>query len=83
MLLQTNPETGNADIKALPLEGEREARLLVQTEFPFRRILAEGAALSPDGRFLMIEEVDELPEPAEVHVVLNWFEELKRLVPTR
>ena len=31
----------------------------------------------------MIEEVEEPPEPAEVHVVLNWFEELKRLVPTR
>ena len=41
--------------------------------------------VSPDGeRFLMIKEGgsgDETP-PAEPIVVLNWFEELKRLVPT-
>jgi len=40
--------------------------------------------VTPDGhRFVMIERVD--PEPKEVtriHVVLNWSEELKRLVPT-
>lgn len=37
--------------------------------------------ISPDGqRFLMIEE--EQGERAPIHVILNWFEELKRLVPT-
>ena len=36
--------------------------------------------ISPDGqRFLMIRR-DEAP--AQINVVLNWFEELKRLVPT-
>jgi len=36
--------------------------------------------ISPDGqRFLMIR-TDEAP--AQINVVLNWFEELKRLVPT-
>jgi len=35
--------------------------------------------ISPDGqRFLMIKEEGE----ARIHVVLNWFEELKRLAPT-
>ncbi len=36
--------------------------------------------LSPDGQsFLMVEE----PEVGtQINVVLNWFEELKRLVPT-
>jgi Tol biopolymer transport system component len=35
--------------------------------------------ISPDGRFLMVglEEA-----PTQIHVILNWFEELKRLVPT-
>jgi Tol biopolymer transport system component len=38
--------------------------------------------LAPDGRFLVIAR-NEAPQPsAEYHVVLNWFEELKRLVPT-
>ncbi len=36
---------------------------------------------SPDGqRFLMIKEAG--PEATQINVVLNWFEELKRLVPT-
>ena len=37
--------------------------------------------ISPDGqRFLMIKE--EEGQQDQIHVVLNWFEELKRLVPT-
>jgi serine/threonine-protein kinase len=37
--------------------------------------------VSPDGKaFLMIERTTE--PPRDIHVVLNWFEELKRLVPT-
>ncbi len=37
--------------------------------------------ISPDGqRFLMIKEAGA--DQAQIHVVLNWFEELKRLVPT-
>ena len=37
--------------------------------------------ISPDGqRFLMIKETGA--DQAQIHVVLNWFEELKRLVPT-
>ena len=36
--------------------------------------------ISPDGqRFLMIKED---PAPLELILVQNWFEELKRLVPT-
>jgi len=37
--------------------------------------------ISPDGqRFLMIKAAEE--ERGQINVVLNWFEELKRLVPT-
>ncbi len=41
--------------------------------------------IHPDGqRFLMIEEPDpgESPQQINIKIVLNWFEELKRLVPT-
>ncbi len=47
------------------------------------RVLFEGLYrgtfdISPDGqRFLMVKEVEQSP----IHVVLNWFEELERLVP--
>jgi serine/threonine-protein kinase len=39
--------------------------------------------VSPDGqRFLMLKRVDQGRErPAQINVVLNWSEELKRLVP--
>ncbi len=37
--------------------------------------------ISPDGqRFLMIKAVEG--STAQINVVLSWFEELKRLVPT-
>ncbi len=36
--------------------------------------------VTPDGqRFLMVEEAEE--GQGQINVVLNWFEELKRLVP--
>jgi len=42
--------------------------------------------VAPDGRFLMIRENEtsnETPTTQQINIVLNWFEELKRLVPTR
>ena len=40
--------------------------------------------VAPDGqRFLMLRDDKPGVEPAtEMNVILNWFEELKRLVPT-
>lgn len=38
--------------------------------------------VSRDGRrFLMVQTVDELA-PTQINIVLNWFVELERLVPT-
>jgi hypothetical protein len=38
--------------------------------------------ITPDGqRFIMVKEVN--PPPRRIAVVLNWFEELKRLAPVR
>jgi hypothetical protein len=38
--------------------------------------------VSRDGqRFLMVEESQEEQPPTQINVVLNWFEELKRLAP--
>ena len=38
--------------------------------------------ISPDGaRFLMMKEGNIEQEQAQINVVLNWFDELKRLVP--
>jgi len=40
--------------------------------------------MMPDGRFVGVRSPGQNPDgPAQIHVVLNWTEELKRLVPTR
>jgi serine/threonine-protein kinase len=41
--------------------------------------------VAPDGRFLMLKPgwLSEGRETPVMHIVLNWFEELKRLVPTQ
>ena len=45
--------------------------------------------VAPDGRFLVIKNGDDVETaateqhfPTRIRIVLNWFEELKRLVPT-
>ena len=39
--------------------------------------------VSPDTeRFLMIREPEDSATGDQIHLVFNWFEELKRLVPT-
>jgi serine/threonine-protein kinase len=38
--------------------------------------------IAPDGKsFVFVKEDEEWGKPTEIRVVLNWFEELKRLVP--
>lgn len=74
-------------------DGDRVTAAKIETEPEFRvtssEVLFEGRYLSgmfkhfdvaPDGRFLMIQESEESKPPC-IHIVLNWFEELKRLVP--
>ena len=39
-----------------------------------------GYDVDSEGRFLMVK--DEEQPANQINVVLNWFEELKRLVPT-
>ena len=40
--------------------------------------------VSPDGqRFLMVKPVEDQTTPTQINVALNWFEELKRLVPNK
>jgi serine/threonine-protein kinase len=34
-------------------------------------------------RFLMVKEAEQLTSVTQINVVVNWFEELRRLVPTR
>ena len=58
--------------------------LFEQQYYSFRR--SRNYDVAPDGRFLMIKEgspTDDGSAPtAQIILMLNWFEELKRLVPS-
>lgn len=52
-------------------------------EWPLRDPRMRNYDLRPDGqRFLMVKQAVEEPPRNQIHVVVNWAEELKRLVPT-
>ena len=69
--------------------GEKLIAVPIQSESPFKAgppvVLFEGryqgCVQAPDGRFLTLRDDKEVVV-AELVVVVNWFEELKRLVPT-
>ena len=73
------------------LEGDKMMAVKIETEPSFHfqppELLFEGDYyhadpsydIGPDGRFLMIKLTEE--PRGQINIVLNWFEELKRLVP--
>jgi hypothetical protein len=69
-----------------PTFSHGEAKLLFSGDYSQARGGVPNFDVSPDGqRFLMIRDVTPIEPSArdEVIVVLNWHEELKRLVPTK
>ena len=74
------------DIETQPTFRAGKPRLLFEATYATRGT-GSGAnySVSPDGqRFLMLKPKEQ-PEAAltQIHVVLNWFEELKRRVPVK
>jgi hypothetical protein len=80
--------TGRSEtLMAVDVELATDLRLGPAREILDRRMTGTERSRSydvaPDGRFLILESWVHPPQPVtEVHLVLNWFEELKRLVPT-
>ncbi len=70
---------------AVAIETEPEFKVIdseVLFEEKYFTGLDRNYDVSPDGqRFLMIKESEEQPAARQLIVVLNWFEELKRLAP--
>jgi len=83
-LMVAAPEAADAVQRARRLPGLRVGLHLV---------LVDGAAVlppgdiaglvAPDGRFVMIDAGPDPPEPPRMVVVLDWLDELRRLVPSR
>ena len=58
-------------------------RLLFEGTFQMNNFFNAEYDVTPDGqRFVMVEGTQDSPAPTQIHVVLNWFEELKQRVPT-
>ena len=73
------------------MDGDKMMAVSIETDsglrigaprFLFEGVFRAGFDIAPDGqRFLMARE-HGASRPGELNVVLNWFEELERLVPT-
>jgi serine/threonine-protein kinase len=55
-------------------------RRLFEAEYYLDRDGHPAYGVSPDGKFVMVEDIQQ--KPTQVRVVLNWFEELADLAPT-
>jgi len=75
------------DIAVEPSFRAGTPRMLFEGKYAVRDALPEtNFDISPDGqRFLMIKnpELTTQSAPAQINVVLNWFEELKAKVPVK
>ena len=59
------------------------SRILFEGQYAPMSMRRANYDVSPDGqRFLMVKEGGQDLEVSQINVVLNWFEELKRRVPT-
>ena len=68
-----------AQIDPLSLESVERPRLLKSALMDFT-VRGRSYDIAPDGRFLVIQpHADSVPN--RLNIILNWFEELKRLVP--
>ena len=73
------------DIATRPSFAAGKARVLFAGPYELSPATSPDYDVSPDGqRFLMLKpaEAGEAAAPTQINVVLNWFEELKRRVPT-
>ncbi len=70
------------DITTEPTFRAGSPRLLFEGSYESSTIGSAFYDVTPDGqRFVMVQAQQEAGA-SQIHVVLNWFEELKRLVPT-
>jgi serine/threonine-protein kinase len=73
-------------ITTQPAFAASKPTMLFEKEYAASEFPATGIAydVSPDGqRFLMVKEAAQATALTQINVVLNWFEELKRLAPAK
>ena len=71
------------DIVTSPVFAAGKPRRLFEGNYETSTALWPNYSVAPDGqRFVMVKRIDREAAPAQINVVINWFDELKRLVPT-
>jgi Tol biopolymer transport system component len=71
------------DITTQPGFAAGNPRMLFEGPYELSPVQIAQYDVSPDGqRFLMLKPSEQEAAPTQINVVLNWFEELKRRVPT-
>jgi hypothetical protein len=71
------------DFDTQPSFSAGKPRMLFQGPFAHAARANPDYDVSPDGqKFLMLKANEQAQAPVQINVVLNWFEELKRKVPT-
>jgi serine/threonine-protein kinase len=69
------------DVTTSPVLGAGKPRRLFERPYELSSALWPDYDVSPDGkRFLVVKVLESSDVPAQINVVLNWTEELKRLV---
>ncbi len=72
-----------ADVTTQPTFQAATSRLLFQGPYERSNTISPDYDVTPDDqRFLMVQPLEQRSPTTDFNVVLNWFEELKRLVPT-
>ena len=76
-------QTMAVEIVTEPTLTPRRPQLLLEEQYVEMPIPSANYDVTADGRFIVTEEAGLSDESArtQIHLILNWFEELKRLVP--
>ena len=70
------------EVTTNPLLSAGRPRRLFERPYEVSSALWPDYDVSTDGqRFLLVKMIESFDAPAQINVVLNWSEELKRLVP--
>jgi hypothetical protein len=70
------------EITTTPMFKAGMPRVLVEGRYMYNSNQAAGYDVSPDGqRFLRVQPLHPDPPSNQINLVLNWFEELRRVLP--
>ena len=80
-----NNQTMAVEIVTQPTLTSRRPQLLLEEQYQDLPIPSAAYDVAADGRFIVTEDAGLPDESArtQIHLILNWFEELKGLVPGR